>query len=353
MWQNLEKIPRAHRLLLRRLRIWMGYPYRAVWSGLGARRGDRLCLFAHWDRDGVVDDHVIYYLERIADLGFVIDFVTCSNDLEVTSLRRVRKMCRRVFLKLNQGWDFASWRAAAPDPTAFQEYDGLLLANDSVFGPFHDLGPILGGMATQSLALCGLTDSYEIAHHLQSYFLYLPRPTLVSRAFTAFWSGIDPTWNKAQVVERGEIGLSQQILQGGGTLKTAFPYEAVAATLRAKGTGYQYHEELKARPLYLPQYAWDVLLETHGCPFVKTEILKQNYVNSARVWYWRDLIPQHSRHLIPMIERHLRRVALQGPGLAAAGEHRSNIPGQCPGSGDQLEGQRRMALAVPRGDPDP
>jgi rhamnosyltransferase len=298
----------------------MGYPYRAVWSGRGARQGDRLCIFAHWDPHGIVDDHVAYYLERIADLGFVLDFVTCSNDLAAASLRRVRRLCRRVFLKLNQGRDFASWRAAVPDPTSFQEqdYEGLLLANDSVFGPFYDLGPIVDRMLTPDLAVCGLTDSYEVVHHLQSYFLYLPRPTLVSPAFRTFWSGIDPTWNKTQVVERCEMGLSQQIVQGGGTLNAAFPYEPVAAALREQGTAFQYHEELKTRPLYLMQYAWDVLLETFGFPFIKTEVLRENFAKSARVSQWRDVIPAPSRHLIPMIDAHLRRVAPGAPGLAAS-----------------------------------
>jgi hypothetical protein len=305
----------------------MGYPYRALWNGRGACRGDRLCLFAHWDRDGVVDDHVLYYLERIADLGFVTDFITSSNDFEAASLGRVRKRCRRVLLKLDQGRDFGSWRAAAADPIAFGEYEGLLLANDSVFGPFHDLGPIVDSMALNSLSLSGLTDSHEIAHHVQSYFLYLPRPTLVSPMFGAFWRGIDPTWNKAQVVEHCELGLSQQIVQGGGTLRAAFPYDVVAAALRAQGTHYQYHEELKSGPLHLTQYAWDVLLETFGFPFVKTEVLKVNYAKSARVSEWRDLIPAHSRQLIPMIERHLRRVAPHGPGLATSDQARSLIPG--------------------------
>jgi hypothetical protein len=200
----------------------------------------------------------------------------------------------------------------------FRNYEVLLLANDSVFGPFHDLGPTLDEMETWPASLCSLTDSYEIVHHLQSYFLYIPQPTLLSPTFADFWSEIEPTWNKQQVIERCELGMSQQIVQGGGTLKAAFPYEAVTPTLQAMGTGYQYHEELMTRPLYLLQYAWDVLLEDFDFPFVKTEVLKQNWAKSARVRHWRDLVPQESRHMIPMIERYLRRVAPHGPGLVNA-----------------------------------
>ncbi len=319
MRPGLRKISEAPRSILRKLRMRLGYPYRAVWRGRGANRGERLCMFAHWDMHGVVDDYVLNYLERIADQGFVIELITTSNDLQASSLRRVRKLCRRVFLRLNQGWDFGSWKAAVPDPRMFRDYEVLLLANDSVFGPFHDLGPILDEMETRPASLCSLTDSYEIVYHLQSYFLYIPRPTLLSPTFGDFWSDIEPTWNKQQVIEHCEMGMSQRIMRGGGTLKAVFPYEAIAPTLRAMGTGYQYHEELKARPLYLLQYAWDVLLEEFDFPFVKTEVLKQNWAKSARVPHWRDLVPQGSRRLIPMIERHLQRVAPHGPGLINAG----------------------------------
>jgi hypothetical protein len=100
-----------------------------------------------------------------------------------------------------------------------------------------------------------------------------------------------------------------------------------AGASRDQGTRYQYHEELLARPLNLPQYAWDVLLETFGFRFVKTEVLKQNYAKSVRVREWRDLIPAPSRRLIPMIEKHLWRVASGGPGLAASSQPASLIPG--------------------------
>lgn len=312
---SLEKIPKAHRLLLRKFRTRLGYPYRGVWRGRGASRGSRLCLFAHWDRHGVVDDYILNYLERIADHGFAIDFVTTSNDLEAASLRRVRKLCRWAFLRLNKGLDFASWKAAVPDPSTFQDYEVLLLANDSVFGPFHDLGPILDQMATQPASLCGLTDNYEVAHHVQSYFLYIPQPTLFSPTFTTLWTDIEPIEDKGQIIERYEVGTSQRILQSGGTLKAVFSYEAIAPALRAMGTRYQYHEDLKTKPLNLMLLAWDVLLEEFGFPFVKTELLKTNYWKSTRVPQWRDLVLQESRHLIPMIERHLQRVAPHGPGL--------------------------------------
>jgi lipopolysaccharide biosynthesis protein len=314
---SLEKIPKAHRLLLRKLRTRLGYPYGGVWRGRGPSRGSRLCLFAHWDRHGVVDDYVLNYLERIADQGFVIDLITTSHDLEAASLRRVRKLCRWVFLRLNKGLDFASWKAAVPDPSTFQDYEVLLLANDSVFGPFHDLGPILDQMATQPASLCGLTNSYVIAHHVQSYFLYIPQPTLLSPTFTTLWSDIEPIWDKWEIIRRYEVGTSQRILQSGGTLKAVFSYEAITPALRAMGTRYQYHEDLKIEPLDLMLFAWDVLLEAFGFPFVKTELLKLNRVKSTRVSQWRDLVPQESRHLIPMIERHLQRVAPHGPWLTS------------------------------------
>ena len=50
----------------------------------------RLCVFAHWDRDNIIDDYVIYYLKAlkqvVSTLVFVSDCDLPSEELEKLEL---------------------------------------------------------------------------------------------------------------------------------------------------------------------------------------------------------------------------------------------------------------------------
>jgi lipopolysaccharide biosynthesis protein len=93
-----------------------------------------LCIFAHYDHDDRVDPYVMNYLEAIKACGFEIVFVTPSA-LQQTDVEQLRLICGDVILRANVGHDFGSWA------TGLQRHrervrGRLLLANDSVYGPF-------------------------------------------------------------------------------------------------------------------------------------------------------------------------------------------------------------------------
>jgi rhamnosyltransferase len=106
-----------------------------------------ICIFAHYDRDGIVDQHVLHYLKALKDCGFATVFVTASP-IDEASRTEVGRHCIDCIERENVGHDFGSWPAGLArwrDRVSGR----LLLANDSVYGPLLPLKPQLDRMTAQ------------------------------------------------------------------------------------------------------------------------------------------------------------------------------------------------------------
>ena len=75
-----------------------------------------------------------------------------------------------------------------------------------------------------SPTLAGLTDSFERSeYHLQSFFLYANNALLSHKAWSRFWLNFQINCSKDQLIASGEIGLSQNLLSNGVSLRTYYP----------------------------------------------------------------------------------------------------------------------------------
>ena len=138
----------------------------------------RVCYFSHYDRSGNVAAHVLHLLDAILLLNFHVVLVTCSPMLTPLAQRQLQARGVTYIVRRNIGRDFGSWAVA------FQEYPfqpesdkcgqnsssssssncdvAILLANDSVLGPFFPLFPALAQFFSSGADLFGLTESLEV-----------------------------------------------------------------------------------------------------------------------------------------------------------------------------------------------
>ena len=70
----------------------------------------RLAVFAHYDRDNLLDDYVFRYLAGLKCVVDSIVFVSASR-LSDASVGRLKTLCDTVMLRENVGYDFGSWQA--------------------------------------------------------------------------------------------------------------------------------------------------------------------------------------------------------------------------------------------------
>jgi len=175
----------------------------------------RLCIFAHFDKDNILDPYVLFYLQEIRKVADRLAFVSTAS-LAPETLATLKPVCDAVLIRNNEGYDFAGWKfALQSEAEALNDYDELILCNDSVYGPFFPLEQIFSEMKGNACDFWGITSNYDIAYHVQSYFLVFSKTVLVSSAFQKFWKEMEIQKSKKNVIKHGEVHLSQTLLKAG------------------------------------------------------------------------------------------------------------------------------------------
>jgi lipopolysaccharide biosynthesis protein len=249
-----------------------------------------LCLFAHFDKDAIVDDYVLHYLAALKALSFSIVFISTSP-LSADEQAKLVGLCDDVILRPNAGLDFGSWALA------LQRYadavDGrLLLVNDSVYAPVRDLPGAFARLTAEPADFYGMVESLVLAPHLQSWFLLFENHVVRSPAFRAIFAQRFEAMSKDDVIKAGELGLSAALLAAG------FRYTAL---YRPKDAG----RLARTHPFNPPHYLWGQLIDD-GFPFLKIELVRDR-LDAAAV---ERLVGTKDHALARFILAHQQRVQL-------------------------------------------
>lgn len=274
-----------------------GSPVRSMDGLAPPDGGSMLCVFAHFDRQGAVDDYVANYLAALAELDCVIVFVSAAGRLDEASMGKIRPHCAKIVLRDNSGYDFASWRDGLAAAGDLSRYERVILANDSVYGPLRDLGPVFRAMESRGAPVWGITDSFRYGRHLQSYFMVFDRAAVASAAFRQFWRRLPDYRFKHSVIMRCEVGLSKRLARAGFRLAALCEYETMAGALSASGA-----------PVNAVLSGWRLLLRDHGCPFIKVQLLRDNPKGDKGLDEWESVIRDISGYDTGLIRRHLGRL---------------------------------------------
>ncbi len=238
------------------------------------------CLFAHYDPDGQIHRYILNYIKAISDLNFRLIFISNSKLTEVSrqSLNSIRKDIR-IVERENKGFDFGAWKHALDQEMIPVDTDYLFLTNDSIIGPLFDLGPLFRKMEQEAeIDFWGLTDSYEVNWHLQSFFICLSRKVFRSDAFRSFFNQPFDRYEKRELIEKGEIGLSRVMIGAGFNPVATCPYKTL-------------DPDVESYPTFSrngTHYFWDRLIKELRFPFLKKELILQNPENLQSL---EDLFP--------------------------------------------------------------
>jgi rhamnan synthesis protein F len=242
-----------------------------------------VCLFSHFDAAGRILPYVQRYLSELSRCGFEIHLVSTSPNLSASDRRKVEREGVRVHCRENIGLDFASWQWALNHVVQLAEVDWLLLANDSVFGPIFDLEPLFRSQFAEKADFWGITDSHDVAWHLQSYFLCLRGDVARSEAFRDVFAVDFAGLTKQEIIRDGEISLSQSLLHSG------FRGSAVCRFDRLRISG----DHGQCNPTH---FYWDQLIARLGCPFIKRELIRDNPMKLASAGYWKGFLERYTSY---------------------------------------------------------
>jgi len=294
-------------------------------SPVVSAQGKLLCVFAHFDPLDRVDAHVFHHVKALQAMGADVVFVSSSKHLNEPDREELLKLCHKVILRKNFGYDFGSYRAGLMEMADSHEYEQFVLVNDSVYGPFYDLKAMFDEMAQRQTDIWAITDSYEYEYHLQSYFLAFNRKTWKHPKFQEFWRKFLHIQNKRGAIHVYEIGLSRIAKKANLKLEawcdsakvTETVLKKAGAQLSAAGLNSSPMDEIEKRrlvqlldvslgaPCNITHVYWDYLIRDFRCPYLKVELLRDNPLRILNVAFYRDLLTK----IYPdgLISSHLRQ----------------------------------------------
>ena len=242
-----------------------------------------LCLFSHFDKNNIIHRYVLNYLKELSRFADII-FISTSSELSEQEIKKISHLCKQIIIKKNTGYDFGAWKTGMLlAETKLQDYQYLILCNDSVYGPFKNLEKIIiSGMRENDVF--GLTESKEINHHLQSYFVVYSQKAFNHAIFSNFWDNIKIYSNKKRLILENEVKYHNRLINSNLNVSSLCP-------VIKGGAKNQLH------------YEWQELIQSRDFPFIKIELLRDNPLK-VDINEWESVIEKLSYDPL-LIKEHL------------------------------------------------
>ena len=279
----------------------------------------RAVIFAHYDRDDLLDDYVLYYLAQLKSICRWLVFVTTAN-ISRDSINKLNNICCKVIVRDNTGHDFMSYKVGL-EYLNIREFDEAVLCNDSVYGPIYPLVNMFEKMNNCECSFWGVTQSFEIAHHLQSYFMVFRKDVLTSHSFLNFWTNVSNFKKRGQIIIDNEIGLSRILIEKGFKAKAFVDYKPRCSDL-LREMNFSGLFSIKVMCLFKMLFNrscgkfnathlfWSIIIINYKMPFIKVDLLRDNYLHISNLAQYKEMILQTgSDYPAGLIEKHLLRMA--------------------------------------------
>ena len=218
------------------------------------RRG---CIYFFYDKDGIVDDYVIYFLKNFKKFCEKIIIVVNGNLTKAGQY--ALSEIGEVLVRENKGLDAEAYKFALNYHgfDYYKQFDELVLCNFTVFGPIFPLDKMFSDMSQKECDWWGLYKWYTSAfidyQHIPSFFVVYRKKLLQSADFKAYWDSLSEIKDYADSVKEHE--------------QRQTPYYD---NLGYKVSTWIDHNKYKDYwNFHWPLYCADDLLIKEKCPFVK------------------------------------------------------------------------------------
>lgn len=152
----------------------------------------RLLIYFFYDKDGIVDDYVYYFLDRMKSFSEHICFVV-NGKLSSRDSQRIYGYVDDLLIRDNQGMDAYAYKYAISyyGYDKVKEYDEIVLTNYTFFGPIFPMSKIFNKMDGVKCDWWGLhswfmKEPVEYKHIPSSFVAYRKR-ILESQDFKEYW----------------------------------------------------------------------------------------------------------------------------------------------------------------------
>lgn len=247
----------------------------------------RAVIFAHYDKDGIIKDYILYYLKELKTVANTIVFVSCSNLKNSESLNG---LADKIIAEPHNEYDFGSYkRGFLFLQDKLNNYDELIFANDSCYGPLCPLEDVFLEMGNRNCDFWGITKNNfgykkNIGHffikrpHIQSYFVVIKKCIFNKDFFAEFMKSITHQANKKLIISNYEIGLTELLLDKGYTYSTLISaYENINNITILK---------------------WREIVKQYKMPFIKKSLFDLKNTDATTIENYENLLDDYPKSLI-------------------------------------------------------
>ena len=177
---------------------------------------NRLGIYFFFDKDGIVDDYVLYFLKNFKKICSEV-CVVVNGFLTDISQQKLNDNCNKLIIRDNKGFDSWAYKRAIEEYgyNNIKKYDELVLCNFTFFGPIYPLEEMFLNMEKRNCDFWGIhrhryePNAYmagvEICEHIQSHFMVFKNSILRSIMFQNYWNELKPINTYEEAVAYHEL----------------------------------------------------------------------------------------------------------------------------------------------------
>jgi len=194
----------------------------------------RVAVFASYNKEGIIATFVVHFLKELKkevdDIIFIAD-----NEIRPNEDYKLKDIVTYIQCERHACYDFGSYRRGyewAAENGLLKDADELIFCNDSCYGPVYPFREVFSKMEEKNCDFWGMTESYQMRYHLQSYFLVFRQNVFLSEPFRAFVSSFEKQEDFWEYVKKYETMFAEHLLSSGFDCASFCSYDSVVGSER-------------------------------------------------------------------------------------------------------------------------
>lgn len=175
-----------------------------------------LAIYFFYDKDGVVDDYVFFYLNSLLEVFTDVCFVS-NGPLNDTYISKLKNVTTKIIIRSNAGFDSWAYKEAIESYGYgyIATLDKLLLNNFTCYGPIYPFAEMFSKMERVECDFWGhclhtsnvtsMINGHIVYPHLMSYFICFKNKILSDISFKTYWDTLPPIESYQDAVVYHEI----------------------------------------------------------------------------------------------------------------------------------------------------
>jgi lipopolysaccharide biosynthesis protein len=208
------------------------FPSRAATSF--PANGRRLLVYVVYDVRGDVERYIPYALTELRQHVSHI-LVVVNGSLTESGRTALEPVADEILERENHGFDIWGYKDGLDHVGAsISDFDEIILANDTWYGPVMPFGPVFERMDRQELHFWGMTDHARVEphpftrtgylpYHLQSYWVAVRREMFLSQTWTDYWANLPEMNSYSDAVVKHEGVFTEHFTEEAFIGEVAFP----------------------------------------------------------------------------------------------------------------------------------